>query len=257
MSGFDDIMDGGTRMLVVPSVPEDKLDLEAIDRKTKEDLRLRHKLFISRDWECNTTAYLLISNMCRVINSHVLHNGVDVLLHAEGSELNFYDLFTVSVTNKKNERAEKVGNINVMFTPGSKLDAITTDYMNTDNTFIDYKAAYLYKDNESMTNAFLQIDELTRKKIKEKYDVILTHKWMSIAITYVFIENVFRYLITKIEKTGRKSVMINFNDIIEFHVVRNNVSDGGYDIALRPGYGAKLLVKSDECTEEVDEGDDY
>lgn len=256
MSGFDDILDGGSRMLVTPSNLNDKIDLQAIDQKTKEDLRLRHKMFIQRDWECNTTAYLFVSNMCRVINSHILNNGVEVLVHAEGSELNFYDLFKISVSNKKNENAEKTGNINVKFIPEKKVDGIIEDYENTDNTFFDYKAAYVFPEDESMTNAFLQIDELTRRKAKDKYDVILTHKWMSVAITYIFIENVYRYMITKLVKTGRKSLMINFNDIIEFHIMKNK--DGSFDIRLRPGYGAKLMVKSDESTEaENEEGDDY
>ena len=258
MSGFDDILDGVSRMLIVPSNPNDKIDLQAIDEKTKEDLRLRHKLFIQRTWECNTISFLLVSNMCRVINSHILHNGVEVLIHTEGSELNFYDLFRIIVTNKKNDNAEKVGNINVKFTPEKKVDVIVTDYANTDNTFIDFKIAYIFQDDEPMTNAFLHIDELTRRTAKEKYDVVLPHKWMSIAITHVFMENVYRYLITKLEKTKRNSLMINFNDLIEFHIMRNNESDGGYDIRLRPGYGAKLMVKSDESTEaDNEEGDDY
>lgn len=258
MSGFDDILDGGSRMLIVPSDPNDKIDLQAIDEKTKEDLRLRHRLFIQRTWECNTIAFILVANMCRVINSHILNNGVEVLIHAEGSEINFYDLFKVTATNKKNDRAEKTGNINVKFTPEKKVDLIATDYANTDNTFIDYKIAYIFPEDEAMTNAFLHIDELTRRKAKDKYDVVLPHKWMSIAITNVFMENVFRYLITKLEKTGRRSLMINFNDLIEFAIQRNNEPDGGYDIYLRPGMGAKLVMKSDESTEaDNEEGDDY
>lgn len=256
MSGFDDILDGGSRMLVVPSNQNDKIDLQAIDQKTKEDLRLRHKIFIQRDWECNTTAFLFVSNMCRVINSHILNNGVEVLVHAEGSELNFYDLFKISVTNKKNENAEKTGNINVKFNPEKKVDDIANNYENTDNTFLDFKVAYVYPNDEAMTNAFLQIDELTRRKAKDKYDVVLTHKWMSVAITHLFIENIYRYMIEKLMKTGRNSLMINFNDVIEFHIMK--IKDGGFDIRLRPGYGAKLMVKSDESTEaENEEGDDY
>lgn len=255
MSGFDNVLDGGNRMLIFPSNPNDRIDLQAIDQKTKEDLRLRHKIFIQKDWECNTTAYLFISNMCRVINSHILENGVEVLVHAEGSELNFYDLFKVSVTNKKNESAEKTGNINVKFNTEKKADVIIADYENTDNTYIDSKVAYVFPDDINLTNAFLKIDELTRLKAKDKFDVIIPNKWMSVAITHIFIENVYRYMIEKIVKTDKNSIMINFNDIIEFHVMRKN---DGFMVKLRPGYGAKLIVKSDESTEaENDEGDDY
>lgn len=255
MSGFDNILDGGNRMLIAPSNPNDRIDLEAIDQKSKEDLRLRHRIFLKNDWECNTIAFLFVSNMCRVINSHILHNGVEVLVHAEGSSLNFYNLFRVSVSNKKNDNAEKVGNINVIFDTEETVDEIVKNFEETDNTFKDYKAAYIYSEDEDLTNAFLKIDDLTRRKAKEKYDVVLTHKWMSVAITYVFIENIYRYMLEKLVKTKRNSVMVNFDDIIEFHVVAKK---DGFDIRLRPGYGAKLIVKSDESTEaDNEEGDDY
>lgn len=255
MSGFDSILDGGNRMLITPSDQTERIDLQAIDQKTKEDLRLRHRIFMQKDWECNTIAYAYVSNMCRVINSHILNNGVDVLIHAEGSELNFYDLFKVSVTNKKNENAEKTGNINVKFNTEKRVDSIIESFEDTDNTFMETEAAYTIPDNEPLTNAFLKIDEMTRRLARDKYDTVLSYKWMSIAITYVFIENVYRYMLEKLVKTGRNSVMVNFNDMIEFHVMRK---DSGFDIRLRPGYNAKLIVKSDESTEsDNEEGDDY
>lgn len=255
MSGFDSILDGGNRMLIVPSDPTYKADLQAVDQKTKEDLRLRHRIMMQKDWECNTIAYLFVSNMCRVINSHILNNGIEVLVHAEGSELNFYDLFKVSVSNKKNENAEKTGNINVKFSVEKKVQSIMDAYEETDNTYLEAAAAYTFPEDEALTNAFLKIDEMTRRKAKEKFDVILGHKWMAVAITYIFIENVYRYMLEKLVKSERNSLMVNFNDIIEFHVMRKG---SGFDIRLRPGYGAKLIVKSDESTEsDNEEGDDY
>lgn len=253
MSGFDNILDGGSQILITPSDQRDRIDLQAIDQKTKEDLRLRHKLMIQRDWECNTIAYLFITNMCRVINSHILHNGVEVLIHAEGSELNFYDLFRISVTNKKNDNAEKTGNINVKFKVEKKVDEIIEHYEETDNTFLDAKIAYQFPDDEALTQAFLKIDDLTRRKAKEKYGIVLSYKWMAVAITYIFIENTYRYMIEKLMKTERNMLMVNFNDIIEFHIMREDLK-----IYLRPGYAAKLIVKSDESTESDNEdGDDY
>jgi hypothetical protein len=60
-------------------------------------------------------------------------------------------------------------------------------------------------------------------------------------------------MVTKIVQTGKSSVMINFNDIIEFHAIRKGE---GIDVKLRPGMGAKLIIKSDESTEADDDGDD-
>lgn len=255
MSGFDSVLSGGNQMLIAPSDQTERVDLQAIDQKTKEDLRLRHRVFFQKDWECNTIAYLFVSNMCRVINSHILNNGVEVLVHAEGSELNFYDLFKVSVTNKRNENAEKTGNINVKFKKEKKANAIIDSFEETDNTFVELQVAYMIPGDDALTNAFLKIDEMTRRIAKEKFDIILQHKWMAVATTNIFIENVYRYMMEKIVKTERNSLMVNFNDIIEFHVMRTGSE---FDIRLRPGYAAKLIVKSDESTESDNEdGDDY
>lgn len=251
-SGFDNILDESSRIFVSPSNPEDRNDLKAVDQLTKEYLRKRHNLFVQRDWECNTIAFVFVSNMIKAIHSHIVENGVHVLIKS-GNVLNFYDLFEVSASNKKNEKAEKTGNINVKFVPGKDVPVIVERYEDIDNDFVNIEAAYAWPDDPDTTKAYLKIDELTRKQVKEKYDIMLTKKFMSTAITYVFIENLYRYMVEKVKKTERRSVMINFNDIIEFHIQRNK--GDVFDIRLRPGYGAKLIIKSDITTEADEEED--
>lgn len=252
MAGFDEILDSNSRLMITPINPEDRKDLQAIDRKTKEDIRLRHHFFIDQDWVCNTVSFIYVSNMIKVLYGHIVHNGVEVLAHT-GSSLNLYDLFEVSASHKKNEKAEKVGNINVSFVPGKDVINIISNYEETNNEYVNISEAYVYPDDEELTGAILKIDELTRRQAKDKYDIILSHKWYATGITYVFVENIYRYMIEKITKLERNSVMINFNDLIELHAIRKKE---GFDIKLRPGYGAKLFIKSDESTE-ADDGDEY
>ena len=73
----------------------------------------------------------------------------------------------------------------------------------------------------------------------------------AIAIAYVFIENLYRHMVTKIVQLDKSSVMINFNDLIEFHAIRKK--ENSVEIRLRPGMGAKLIIKSDESTESDDD----
>ena len=58
-------------------------------------------------------------------------------------------------------------------------------------------------------------------------------------------------MITKIVQLDKSSVMINFNDLIEFHAIRKK--ENSVEIRLRPGMGAKLIIKSDESTESDDD----
>ena len=57
----------------------------------------------------------------------------------------------------------------------------------------------------------------------------------------------------RLHKCARKTLSINFNDLIEFHAIRKADC---VDIKLRPGMGAKLIIKSDESTEADDGYDD-
>lgn len=256
-SKFDEVMSSGdTRIFVIPPDKETRDDLLSIDRKTKEDVRIRHHIFVNTDWESNTITNVLVESLVQVLYSHIVHNGVTILSADADNTLNFYDLIELAATNKKNEAAEKTGNINVKFIPGKDVANIISDDTPEDQkeqNYVEARAAYSYPDDTALTNAMMKIDSIARRKLKDKYSIILPNQWHAIAVAYVFIENLYQFMTEKIVRTEKKSIMINFNDIIEFHANRKG---DGIDIRLRPGMGAKLIIKSDESTENDDDGFD-
>lgn len=248
---FTNMVETGNKMYIIPQDVETREDLLNVDRNTKEDIRLKHRLYLNNDWECNTVANAVVESLVKILYSHIKDNGIKVLESGD-TEIDFYDLIDIAASNKKNDSAEKTGNINVKFRPGSKVDQIISDNTpggNKEYEFVEISAAYSYVDDPDRTNAMLKIDKISRKILADKYSLILPKDFEAIATAAVFLENIYRQLIHKIVLTGRTSSMINFNDIIEFHAVKK---DDCVDIKLRPGMGAKLIIKSDEETEEED-----
>lgn len=243
-----------TRLYVIPPDQETRDDLLSIDRRTKEMLRMRHHIYANSDWECNTVANVVIETLLKVLYSHIRQSGVNILSDDADNTVNFYDLIEIAASNKKSESAEKSGNINVKFTPGKKVEGIISDNVPDDQKTIDYvnaADAYSYQDDLALTNAMRKIDHFARKSLKDKYSILFGKDFHAIAIAYVFIENLYRHMVTKIVQLDKSSVMINFNDLIEFHAIRKK--ENSVEIRLRPGMGAKLIIKSDESTESDDD----
>lgn len=246
----------GTKLFVIPLEEESRQDLLNVDRNTKEDLRQKHRLFTNMDWESNTIANVTVETLIRILYANIKENGVSILAMEEDGRLNFYDLLELAASNKVNEAAEKNGNINVKFFPGTVVDTIISDDVAREDKQYEYitaEAAYSYPDDSDRTKAMLKIDSIARKALADKYSIILPKSYMAIASTCIFLENIYRELVQKVVLLNKSAVTINFNDLIEFHAIRKN---GGVEIKLRPGMGAKLIIKSDESTEADDDGYD-
>jgi len=242
---------------VYPVDPESRDDVLAIDRRTKEDLRLKHRLYMEADWDCNTVAHAVLANMIRVLNAEICHHGVSILDSSFDNVFPFYDLISISASNKKNTSAEKMGNINVKFIPGARVPSIIAD--NTDNDgkdkieYIKFDECYKIEDNESATSAMLKIDTMSRREMSDRYKIIMPKDWEAVAVTYVFLEDLYRHIIMKLVASKKNQVMINFNDLIEFHAQKKGDCA---QIFIRPGYESKLIIKSDKASEEDDRDDD-
>lgn len=241
-----------SRFPTIPPTKEDYEDLLAVDRQTKDAVRLRHHLYVNADWDCNTITYVLVKSLIGLLKIHIMKNGVDILADNEDNSINFYDLIEVIATNKKNERAEKIGNINVSFIVGSAANAIIEEDTADPNQkeYVELKAYYEQLGNECVVAAMKKIDTIARRQLKDERSIIMTSEWSAIGVSVIFIENLFRHLIAKLVASDKNSVMINFNDIIEIHAMR---SGDGVMVKLRPGMGAKLIIKSDQSTEAEDD----
>lgn len=244
-----------SKLYIIPGMGETRRDLLAIDRSTKEVLRQKHRLYCNTDWESNTIATVTIETLSRILYTHIAENGVQVLDIDNGSCVNFYELLEVTASNKKNKKAEKNGNINIIFYTGDRVNEIISDDIAAEDRKIEYitaEAAYSFPDDNEMTTAMLKIDKLSRNILADKYSIILPKDYMAIATTVIFIEELYRELVKKLVLMDKNKVSINFNDIIEFHATKK---DDGVVIECTPGMGAKLIIKSDPSTEndELDE----
>jgi len=254
--------DSKEKFYVIPQDEANRTSLLNIDRNTKEDIRRLHRIYIQSDWECNTIANKYVEDLLKVLYMHLTGSGDSKVLNfipnatSVNSSVKFYDLFEVNVTQKRNESADKVGNINISFHPDTAADLIIGDNTPKEERVFEYikpDAKFSYPDSPEMTMAMLKIDKASRHELSDKYSIMLPHEWMTVAITYTFIENIYRELIYKLVLTGKSAVSINFNDIMEFHATKkkDNVT-----IYIRPGMAAKLIIKSDETTEADDDDDE-
>lgn len=236
---------------IIPMNPETREDLLSIDRQTKVDLRERHRFYMSNDWELTTIATVTVECLVRVLYSQVKNNGVQILTKDYGGVLDFYDILEIAATYKENKKAEKTGNINVKFGPGTKVDEIISEDARPENTYIEAIAAYSFPDDEDRTKSIRNVDKVARKTILDKYNIMLPKDYQAIATTVIYLENLYRHIVQKLVVSGKKTVSVNFNDIIEFHATNK---DDKAVINCTPGMGAKLIIKSDAETEFEDDG---
>jgi len=244
------------RLYIIPQDEETRLSILNIDRKTKEDVRNIYKIFTEHDWQNNTTANVLIETLIKSL-------AYEITSDQQNGPLNFFDLFTVSITVKRNEDAEKEGNINISFKPGKEAQRIIETYDKdiAEDSGVKPRLELLlypdpttgkfvkndYFDSQKEIERLFKIEKATRLDLSDKYTINIPDKSAAtITIAYVFIKNIFKYLIEKLKLTNKPSASVNFNDNIEFHALMK-----GDEILLtmRPGMNAKLLIKSDETTE--------
>lgn len=241
------LYDSGIPFIIPMEDPETTSDIRSIDRKTKEDVRIEHRILISSDWECNTIATITVETLIGILYSHIVKNGVGVLDETDSDSLNFYDLITISSSYKENTSADKTGNLNIMFLVGKDVEKIIYD--EDEPEYIEPKAKYSFADNIGLTQAFQKIDALARRRLKDNYNILMPKDFTAIGVCYIFMKNLYRFLLLKLSKSESNSIIINFNDILEFYAVKKKDNPEGADIYIRPGMGAKLIIKSDVSTE--------
>jgi len=237
------------RLYIIPQDPETREALLNVDRATKEELRLKHHVFVDADWQCNTIANAYIETIIRALGLDVKNTG------NSKASWNCYGLFNAHVTVKRNEDAEKEGNINIAFDPEEEITTIIKDSAPKEQIKYDVitpEAAYSFPNNGPLNEAYKKIDQVARMELHEKYSITIPDNWVVTAVTVTFVRNLIRQLLYMVANNGKAAASINFNDNIECHAIMKN---DGVVITLRPGMSAKLLIKSDEATE-ADEADD-
>ena len=244
-------MGGGSaygKMFIIPQDPSDREFLLSVDRRARAEINRIYGILIDYDWQANTIANgmveTLISNLAFMLRSGV----------SSGVGIEFYDIIRAIVSIKTNEKAEKEGNINIYFEPGSKITSLIENGPDTTEYAEKITPAQKFiTGNPEEDELYKNLEYHTRYNLTSANGIMIPEhlKFSVFAIGYTFIECIYLEILYRLanmdaEDGEEKLVSVNFNDNIEIHGIMKN---GTVNITMRPGMNAKLLIKCDELTE--------
>ena len=250
MSNFNVDFYSNQKLMVIPQDPDMVEKLLSIDRKTREDVGAKFGIMSNMDWQMNTVANVAFEAILQslAINCQVEGGAI--------AAFNFYNCFFVRTSYRKREDADKEGNINVLFSPGPRATELIS---RTEKEPLGEPHApeeiYGWK-NQDMPNAedideiYRKIDRAARYTLSQKYRFVFPDDmyFASFAVLDTFFMNLFEYMLYELgHDEGLTSSEVNFNDNVEFHAIRKKE---GVVFTMRPGMNAKLIIKSDETTED-------
>lgn len=239
------------KFLTVPEEPISREILKCVDEKTRSEVDLRYGILGDYNWEMNTIANSFLETLISTLKW--FYQSSKASDDAEG-EISFYDLFSITITNKVNGSAEKEGNLNVKFDAGPMVDDLITNGPPPlyEGEVVKPNIAFGLEDPED-NDFWKKMDYQVKYGLSTRNGIMLSSKidFVAVAITFTFFKNLFIELIQRAaliegEDDEEKIVSVNFNDNIEVHCI---VKNGTASIAMRPGMNAKLLIKNDEFTE--------
>lgn len=246
-------MRGMGKLFRVPQDPNDKEFLYMIDKRTKLQMARNYNILLDYDWECNTIANCFLET---VINNLAVKM-------KEGSKnfgIALGDTLNIIVSIKTNDKAEKEGNINIYFEPGKKLDSFISDGPGEIfyDSPVDVNTIFLTGDvyEDDLNKALCHH---ARYNLASNYGIVFSDSisFGVMAIALNFLENIYLEILQRLQteelaEGEERLISVNFNDLIEIHGV---MKDNRVAINMRPGMFSKLLIKSDESTEDT-MGDD-
>lgn len=246
------------RFYVIPQYEDNKQFLLSVDRRTKEVVRRKFSLFFEYDWECNTVATVTLKVLCTVLYMNIVGTTSDILNITEEDDehekfINFCGLLKIQPSHRRNEKAEKMGSINVKFTPGPRIPEIIGDDSSPAEEIEKVKCEeYYLTGDEDLDHAWEQFDKLVRTELADKYGIILSHHFSAIAVAECFLESLYREMITRLSvepETQQISTIVNDYFEISALAITNHDSSVGVKFTITPGKYSKLAIKSDATTE--------
>lgn len=253
MKNFETDFYSNKKLLVIPQEPDAFARLQSIDRKTRYDCGAKYGIVTGGDWQMNTVANECLETIIQSLALEMTTQG-----HAA---INFYDLFFVKATNRVSEKADKEGNINIVFQPGPRaIELISMAEIPKIENQIKASDEFMFPDpegaNKGIQETFKRIDSSARYQLAKKYRMMMMDgmEYAAIAVLDQFFLNLFTYMLYELGQDPKLTMSsVNFNDNIEFHALRQD--EDKIMLTMRPGMNAKLLIKSDSATEEIG-GDD-
>lgn len=233
--------------LIIPSDPVQRTVTEKVEAASRQKLISEYHIRTNPGY--TTTVACVYVEAC-------IKSLIELMRENHGAaEINFLDLFSISSTNRENDDADKDGNINIRFMPG----AICASIMERDFAPII--------DPRMWTGSYIShIESVCATILANKHKMTTNDKTTWTRIAFVYIEYLFRTLklMAQVGKeNGQNSAMINFLEMFEAHITveqtplpeNPDIVSERFDVKLRPGFQAKLLIKDDGVTEIGDDED--
>lgn len=234
------------KLRYIPTNPHDKEVLRAVDSKTITEVHDHYGIFIDYEWFCNTIADVMVETIIKQL-AYLLKNNPGM-----GNGIDFYEIFRSIISIKKNEKAEKEGNINIYFEPGAKILELIEDPTKGESILPTFQE--LSGDNQDDYDFYKNLDSQCRYQLTMHNGIMFPEslKFACCAVTITFMKNIFMELMYRVANNPEKDTSdeviesVNFNDLIEIHAI---LKGDKVSISMRPGVNAKLLIKCDELTE--------
>lgn len=240
----------------IPNDPEMNENLRAVDDSatSEADSRQIKGLYT---WAITTIATSYLENMIKILSLKMNEN--------RDSTVDFCNLLSCTATIRKNEDAEKEGNINISFRPGEfilkesevgsvgKIKAnIRGEFDNVASKFIKINPNHISELDEDL-KILHTIEKATIRELNNKNNMVIPSDWLATKVTFIYVKHIYIRLLNLIEN-GSRAASVNFQDLIEFHVRLVTEEDGQkIKFILRPGVNSKLFIKSDDVTEFTEE----
>lgn len=254
MASYDNEGYGG--YYIIPQYEYDREAALNADRKCRDYVRRHFRIGISNDWEATTIVTLYTESMFQaVMKSCKDAYGKDV-------RFNFYDIMTISSSNRVNPRAEKTGSLGVVLQPG----LLVNDLIEKPDSVLDIDGQirpcdYFLPDtmDVGMKKVIESIEKTCRLACNpEPYKIALppNEPAVATAITYTYYIFLIQELLYKIGNSEEISETINFNECFDLNAMKD--ADNNVTISINIGMDGKIIGKSDKVTErdELEEDDE-
>ncbi len=240
----------------IPNDPEMNENLRAVDDSStaEADSRQIKGLYT---WAITTISTSYLENMIKILSLKMNDN--------RDSTVDFCNLLSCTATIRKNEDAEKEGNINISFRPGdfilkeAELDDIGKIKADIRGEFNNVVSRFIKVDSNHMADLdedlkiLHTIEKATIKDLNDKNNMVLPSDWLATKVTFIYVKHIYIRLLNLIED-GSRAASVNFQDLIEFHVrIVTEEDKQRIKFILRPGVNSKLFIKSDDITEFTEE----
>ena len=245
------------KLFLIPQDPRDREIILSSDRRAAAELRDRCSILFDYDWQCNTIANTMIEAMIQYLNRMLQNNEI-----GRGAGIDFYNIFSIIVSIKNNDDAEKQGNINIVFKPGNIADALIENGPDAAADCPLYTTEAIPvnlgdSDDAASDRLYREIACHVGYMLNSRNGILIPpsgeQRCFVQKITGIFMINVFRDMLHRLalEKNEHPDldewvITLNLNDNIEIHAV---MDEHGTKFVLRPGMNAKLTIKCDEVTE--------